>query len=81
VIIFYPFSIWHALILGVDIGYHPWISPLIWLAQIPLLALFIRRLAMPVCNSARLSPARLAAVRGARYALIAGRSLRSPPCS
>jgi predicted ferric reductase len=71
VIIFYAFSIWHALILGVDIGHYLWIRPLIWLAQIPLLALVIRRLALPVRNSTRLTPARLAVVRGARYTLIA----------
>lgn len=71
VIVCYALSVWHALILGADIGYYPWIRPLIWLAQIPLLALFTRRLLLPARAGGRLSPARLAALRGARYTLAA----------
>ena len=44
VLVFYILSIWHALMLGVDIEYHPWIRPVIWLLQIPLLYLLIKRL-------------------------------------
>ena len=44
VLFFYVLSLWHALILGLDVGYYSWMRPATWLAQLPLLALFIRRL-------------------------------------
>lgn len=44
VLVFYLLSIWHAMILGLDLAYYAWLRPLIWLAQIPLLILLMRRL-------------------------------------
>lgn len=44
VIIFYILSVWHTLILGTDIAHYSWIRPAIWLLQIPVLLLFMRRL-------------------------------------
>ncbi len=46
-LIIYILSVWHTLILGLDISYYHWVRPFMWLAQIPLLALFIRRLLQP----------------------------------
>jgi sulfoxide reductase heme-binding subunit YedZ len=43
VLVFYGLSIWHALVLGLDVSYYGWIRPTIWLAQIPLLAMVIAR--------------------------------------
>ena len=40
----YLFSVWHAMILGLDLPYYTWLRPAIWLAQIPVLALFMWRL-------------------------------------
>lgn len=42
--IVYILSIWHALLLGADIAFYGWVRPVMWLLQIPLLLLFIRRL-------------------------------------
>ncbi|HLI56604.1 MAG TPA: hypothetical protein VKY26_06150, partial [Actinomycetota bacterium] len=75
VLVFYVASVWHALILGLDIGYYAWVRPTIWLAQIPLLALFIRRLLMPVRKGGRRSPARQASLKIVRFGLIAASSL------
>jgi len=41
---FYVLSIWHAMILGLDLAYYTWMRPLIWLLQLPLLALLMIRL-------------------------------------
>jgi predicted ferric reductase len=71
VLVFYAFSVWHALILGVDIGHYTWIQPTIWLLQIPLLALFIRRLLRPARSGKRLQAYRQPLLRVTRYGLIA----------
>jgi len=44
VAVFYILSFWHAMILGLDVAFYTWIRPLMWLSQIPLLALLIDRL-------------------------------------
>jgi len=44
VLVFYLLSIWHAMILGLDLAYYVWLRPVIWLAQIPLLLLLTTRL-------------------------------------
>ena len=41
---FYVLSIWHAMILGLDLAYYPWLRPLIWSLQIPLAMLVMVRL-------------------------------------
>ncbi len=48
VLLFYGLSIWHALILGLDVSHYGWIRPTIWLAQIPLLILLSRRVIHPL---------------------------------
>ena len=69
--LFYGLSVGHALILGVDVGHYTWIRPVIWLAQIPLLALFIPRLLTPrIRREGRLSTARLTTVRSGLYGLV-----------
>jgi sulfoxide reductase heme-binding subunit YedZ len=62
----YILSVWHTLLLGLDVNYYPWARPLTWLAQIPLLVLFIRRLLHPARQAAR---ARHAWSTGLRYGL------------
>jgi sulfoxide reductase heme-binding subunit YedZ len=52
VLLFYVLSIWHAMILGLDVAYYGWIRPAMWLAQIPLLLLFMRWLTPHVRSSA-----------------------------
>jgi predicted ferric reductase len=47
VLLFYGLSVWHALIVGLDVSYYGWIRPAIWLAQVPLLALIIARIRQP----------------------------------
>lgn len=47
VLVFYVFALWHTLILGMDVSYYGWIRPVIWIAQIPLLVLFARRMTQP----------------------------------
>jgi DMSO/TMAO reductase YedYZ heme-binding membrane subunit len=42
-LVFYGLSVWHTLILGLDVSYYAWIRPTLWLAQIPLLAMLITR--------------------------------------
>ena len=42
--VFYILSFWHAMILGLDIPYYAWIRPVMWLSQVPLLYLLMRRL-------------------------------------
>lgn len=51
--IVYILSVWHALLLGADIAFYGWVRPFMWLMQLPLLLLFIRRL----LESARISRA------------------------
>jgi DMSO/TMAO reductase YedYZ heme-binding membrane subunit len=70
VLLFYVLSLWHALILGLDVGYYSWIRPLIWLAQLPLLALFIKRLIQPTQSRRNLSPARQMFLKTIRYGLV-----------
>ena len=64
--IVYVLSIWHALLLGADIAFYGWVRPMMWLLQIPLLLLFIRRLV----TSAR-GGTRAPVTRGVCYALSA----------
>ena len=69
VIVSYALSIWHALILGIDVAHYAWLRPLIWLAQIPLLALLARRVLQPARAG---EIARGGAVTtGLRYAVVA----------
>jgi methionine sulfoxide reductase heme-binding subunit len=44
VLAFYVLSLWHALLLGLDISHYQWIRAAIWLAQLPLQALLALRL-------------------------------------
>lgn len=46
-VLVYVLSVWHTLLLGLDFSHYPWMRPLTWLAQIPLLVLFVRRLVQP----------------------------------
>jgi len=48
VLVVYLLSIWHAMVLGLDLAYYAWLRPLIWLAQIPLLTLLMKRLYGPI---------------------------------
>jgi predicted ferric reductase len=43
ILIFYIGSIWHSLILGLDMSHYAWVRPTTWLLQIPLLWLLARR--------------------------------------
>jgi DMSO/TMAO reductase YedYZ heme-binding membrane subunit len=56
-IVVYVLSVWHALLLGADIAFYGWVRPFMWLMQIPLLLLFVRR----VLEAARVSRASHAA--------------------
>jgi hypothetical protein len=51
VIVVYILSVWHTLIIGADIQHYAWMRPALWLAQVPLLALFCYRLACPAARS------------------------------
>jgi predicted ferric reductase len=55
VVAFYVLSVWHTLVLGLDVGHYSWAQPLIWIAQIPLLVLLIVRLRNPLRGDGRLS--------------------------
>jgi DMSO/TMAO reductase YedYZ heme-binding membrane subunit len=66
VLAFYGLSVWHTLILGLDVSYYAWIRPTLWLAQIPLLAMLIAR----VRGVAHSRTARPIAAAG-RYSVIA----------
>jgi hypothetical protein len=70
VLVFYVLSLWHALILGLDVGYYAWIRPTLWLVQLPLLALFIKRLLQPTQNRRNFSPARLMWLGAIRFGLV-----------
>jgi methionine sulfoxide reductase heme-binding subunit len=50
-LVIYILAVWHTLIIGADVGYYGWIRPVIWLAQIPLLLLFARRLLRPAART------------------------------
>lgn len=43
ILVFYIGSIWHAMILGLDMSHYGWIRPTTWLLQIPLLWLLAKR--------------------------------------
>ena len=45
---FYLLSIWHSMILGLDLAHYAWLRPMIWLAQIPLLVLLMARIYQPM---------------------------------
>jgi DMSO/TMAO reductase YedYZ heme-binding membrane subunit len=59
-LVVYVLSFWHTMILGLDISYYGWVRPFMWLAQIPLLLLFIGRLMRPATAARHLSPRRQA---------------------
>jgi len=69
VLVFYGLSVWHALILGLDVGYYSWVRPVIWLLQVPLLALLIRRLRSPLRTGRKVSGGQRLALLTARYGL------------
>ena len=69
VLVFYGLSLWHALILGLDIGAYSWVRPAIWVLQVPLLILLIRRLRSPLRSDRKMSPGRHLAVLAVRYGL------------
>ena len=56
VIVVYILSLWHTLILGLDVSHYGWVRPFIWVMQIPLLVLFARRLLEPAAGERGLSP-------------------------
>jgi len=69
-LVVYVLSLWHTLLLGADFAYYEWIRPVTWLAQVPLLGLFVRRLLMP--RGARHEQASQAVARAiGRYGLAA----------
>ncbi|MGH3438916.1 MAG: DUF5134 domain-containing protein, partial [Sciscionella sp.] len=70
-LIVYVLSVWHTLLLGLDFSYYPWVRPLTWLAQIPLLVLFVRRLMRPARSGKTLSTACGDWLTATRYALVA----------
>lgn len=70
VLVFYALSFWHALILGVDVGSYRWIRPLMWVAQLPLLVLFIKRLLEPRNKRYNGSPVRRVLLTVMRYGLV-----------
>lgn len=51
VIVVYVMSVWHTLIIGADVQHYGWMRPALWLAQVPLLALFSYRLIAPAARS------------------------------
>jgi len=51
VLVVYILSVWHTLIIGADIQHYGWMRPALWLAQVPLLALFCYRLISPAARS------------------------------
>jgi hypothetical protein len=66
---FYAFSVWHALILGADMDHYPWVRPVTWLLQIPVLVLFVRRLCQPMRRARHVSAGLQPMLRAARYTL------------
>jgi DMSO/TMAO reductase YedYZ heme-binding membrane subunit len=69
VLAFYGLSLWHALILGLDVGAYSWVRPAIWVLQVPLLILLIRRLRSPLRSDRKLSPGQRLTVLAVRYGL------------
>jgi len=51
VIVVYILSVWHTLIIGADVRHYGWMRPVLWLAQVPLLALLCYRLITPAARS------------------------------
>jgi methionine sulfoxide reductase heme-binding subunit len=51
VLVFYVLSIWHALILGLEVSYYGWIRPMVWLGQIPVLVLLMLRIRRSSCTA------------------------------
>ncbi len=43
ILVFYIGSVWHAMILGLDMSHYGWIRPTVWILQIPLLWLLASR--------------------------------------
>ncbi len=54
-LVVYILSFWHTMILGLDISYYGWVRPFMWVMQIPLLLLFIRRLLQPAASGRTLA--------------------------
>jgi len=71
-VIVYILSIWHALIIGADIAYYPWIRPLMWLLQIPLLLLLVRRVLEQARTTTAFAQATGGSVSSRRTALVLG---------
>ena len=65
VLVVYILSVWHTLIIGADVQHYGWMRPALWLAQVPLLALFCYRLISPAARS------RTAVAVATRYGLAA----------
>ena len=65
VLVVYILSVWHTLIIGADVQHYGWMRPALWLAQLPLLALFCYRLLSPAARS------RTALAVATRYGLAA----------
>ncbi|HEX3615426.1 MAG TPA: ferric reductase-like transmembrane domain-containing protein [Solirubrobacteraceae bacterium] len=72
----YVLALWHTLIVGDDVAYYSWVHPLIWLLQIPLLALFVQRL----LGQARVLRAREAARLELGEALLSRAQLTRATC-
>jgi predicted ferric reductase len=71
VLVFYVLSVWHTLILGLDVSYYSWVRPAVWLAQVPLLTMLIRRV-LQSAHANIASPQRAwAGVTAARYMVVA----------
>lgn len=43
IILFYIASLWHTLILGVELGYYHWLRPIVWIIQLPVLYFLVIR--------------------------------------
>jgi DMSO/TMAO reductase YedYZ heme-binding membrane subunit len=71
VLLFYGLSVWHALILGLDVSYYGWIRPTIWLAQVPLLALVIARIRQPAKSSSEVTHQSRRELVCVRHAIVA----------
>jgi hypothetical protein len=71
VLLFYGLSVWHALILGLDVSYYGWIRPTIWLAQVPLLALVIARIRQPANSSSEVTHQSRRELVCVRHAIVA----------
>ncbi|MED1203612.1 ferric reductase-like transmembrane domain-containing protein [Heyndrickxia acidicola] len=66
----YILSVWHTLILGLDTSYYSWVRPFIWIIQIPLLLLLIRRLLLKPSRTGKKAPnSSQASTKAIRYGL------------